>query len=90
MQPNKRLSNTVSHYALKALNIVRFQRGGNRLRLVDFDATVKIIPSDNKDETFSAAKFPLAILSPRCLLLTLKRLNSNAKFCSRVFLRRPL
>jgi serine/threonine protein kinase len=54
------------HGDLKMLNIVRF-RIDNRLRLIDFDASAKIVARGGEDESFAGAKFSSAILPPEMI-----------------------
>jgi serine/threonine protein kinase len=51
---------------IKMLNIVRF-RIDNRLRLIDFDASAKIVPVGEEGESFAGAKFSSAILPPEMI-----------------------
>eukprot|EP00985_Skeletonema_marinoi_P010383 scaffold4880_cov80-Skeletonema_marinoi.AAC.1 len=54
------------HGDMKMLNIVRFSLD-NRLRLIDLDASARIVPPGGEDETFAGVKFSSAILPPEMI-----------------------
>ena len=54
------------HGDIKMLNIVR-SRIDNRLRLIDLDASARIVPRGGDDETFAGAKFSSAVLPPEMI-----------------------
>eukprot|EP00985_Skeletonema_marinoi_P011237 scaffold5328_cov198-Skeletonema_marinoi.AAC.1 len=54
------------HGDIKMLNIVRFSLD-NRLRLIDLDASARIVPRGGDDETFAGAKFSSAALPPEMI-----------------------
>eukprot|EP00984_Skeletonema_dohrnii_P037813 scaffold40312_cov155-Skeletonema_dohrnii-CCMP3373.AAC.1 len=54
------------HGDLKMPNIVRF-RIDNQLRLIDFDASARIVPMGGEEESFAGAKFSSAILPPEMI-----------------------
>jgi serine/threonine protein kinase/ankyrin repeat protein len=57
---------SLMHGDIKMLNIVRF-RIDNRLRLIDLDASAKIVPIGADDESFAGAKFSSAVLPPEMI-----------------------
>jgi len=54
------------HGDLKMPNIVRF-RIDNQLRLIDFDASARIVPMGREEESIAGAKFSSAILPPEMI-----------------------
>jgi len=54
------------HGDIKMLNIVRF-RIDNGLRLIDLDASAKIVPPGGEEDSFAGAKFSSAILPPEMI-----------------------
>ena len=54
------------HGDIKMVNIVRF-RINNKLRLIDMDASAKIVPLGGEEDSFAGAKFSSAILPPEMI-----------------------
>eukprot|EP00984_Skeletonema_dohrnii_P019489 scaffold9323_cov74-Skeletonema_dohrnii-CCMP3373.AAC.3 len=54
------------HGDIKMLNVVRF-RIDNGLRLIDLDASAKIVPPGGEEDSFAGAKFSSAILPPELI-----------------------
>eukprot|EP00984_Skeletonema_dohrnii_P008451 scaffold3107_cov77-Skeletonema_dohrnii-CCMP3373.AAC.11 len=73
----------IMHGDMKMLNVVRF-RIDNKLRLIDLDASARIVPIGGEDEnkTFAGAKFSSAILPPEMIerIVTEEQLEKFKKY----------
>ncbi|KAK1747210.1 serine/threonine-protein kinase [Skeletonema marinoi] len=69
------------HGDIKMLNIVRFSLD-NGLRLIDLDASARIVPPGGEDEMFAGVKFSSAILPPEMIerIVTKEQLEKFKKY----------
>eukprot|EP00985_Skeletonema_marinoi_P010384 scaffold4881_cov201-Skeletonema_marinoi.AAC.1 len=57
----------IMHGDIKMGNIVRLRRIDNKLRLIDLDASARIVTPGGEEESFAGAKFSSAILPPEMI-----------------------